>query len=41
MLLTWHGQRHALPAYLAAVRVIEQAMEDTIAAGERTRDVGG
>ncbi len=41
MLLTWHGQRRALPAYLAAAKAIEQAMEATIAAGECTRDVGG
>jgi 3-isopropylmalate dehydrogenase len=41
MLLTWHGQRHALPAYLAAAKAIEQAMEATIAAGKCTSDVGG
>ena len=35
-----HGQRRALPAYLAAAKTIEQAMEATIAAGECTRETG-
>jgi 3-isopropylmalate dehydrogenase len=41
LLLRWLGDRHADPAAAAAARLIEQAVADTIAAGIRTRDLGG
>jgi 3-isopropylmalate dehydrogenase len=40
-LLTWHGQRRGLPAFLQAGQAIEDAVAAAIAAGEATRDVGG
>jgi 3-isopropylmalate dehydrogenase len=41
LLLRWLGDRHADPVATAAARAIEQAAADTIAAGRRTRDLGG
>jgi 3-isopropylmalate dehydrogenase len=41
LLLRWLGDRHADPEAAAAARRIERAVEDTIAAGIRTRDLGG
>jgi 3-isopropylmalate dehydrogenase len=41
MLLRWHGERRALPAFGAAAAAIEQAVEAAIAAGEGTADIGG
>jgi 3-isopropylmalate dehydrogenase len=41
LLLRWLGDRHADPEASAAARLIEQAVADTIAAGVRTRDLGG
>ena len=40
-LLGWHGQRHGLPAFIAAAHAIEQTAAGAIEAGEATRDVGG
>jgi 3-isopropylmalate dehydrogenase len=41
MLLRWLGDRHADPEASAAAARIERAVADTIAAGVRTRDLGG
>jgi 3-isopropylmalate dehydrogenase len=41
LLLRWLGDRHADPEASAAAELIELAVEDTIAAGVRTRDLGG
>jgi 3-isopropylmalate dehydrogenase len=41
LLLRWPGERHADPQAAAAARLIEQAVAATIAAGFRTRDLGG
>jgi 3-isopropylmalate dehydrogenase len=41
LLLRWLGDRHDEPAAATAARRIEQAVADTIAAGVRTRDLGG
>jgi 3-isopropylmalate dehydrogenase len=41
MLLRWHGERRALPAFGAAAAAIERAVEAAIASGEGTRDIGG
>lgn len=41
MLLSWHAQRSGNAAYLQAAQAIDQAVEDCIANGECTRDVGG
>jgi 3-isopropylmalate dehydrogenase len=41
LLLRWLGDRHADPGATAAAQRIEQAVADTIAAGVRTRDLGG
>jgi 3-isopropylmalate dehydrogenase len=41
LLLRWLGDRHADPEVAAAAQLIEQAVADTIAAGVRTRDLGG
>ncbi|MGE8319640.1 MAG: isocitrate/isopropylmalate dehydrogenase family protein [Comamonas sp.] len=40
-LLGWHGQRHGLPAFLAAAEAIERAAGAAVQAGEVTRDAGG
>jgi 3-isopropylmalate dehydrogenase len=40
-LLGWHGQRHGLPAFLAAAEAIERTAAAAVEAGEATRDVGG
>jgi 3-isopropylmalate dehydrogenase len=41
LLLGWLGDRHADPEASAAAELIEGAVADTIAAGVRTRDLGG
>jgi 3-isopropylmalate dehydrogenase len=41
LLLRWLGDRHADPEVAAAAELIEGAVVDTIAAGVRTRDLGG
>ena len=41
LLLGWLGDRHADPEAAAAARLIERAVDDTLAAGVRTRDLGG
>lgn len=41
MLLRWHGQRGAPPAFGAAAAAIEAAVTEAIAAGEGTRDIAG
>jgi 3-isopropylmalate dehydrogenase len=41
LLLGWLGDRHPDPEAAAAARLIEQAVDATIAAGVRTRDLGG
>ncbi|MFN6953235.1 MAG: isocitrate/isopropylmalate dehydrogenase family protein [Acetobacteraceae bacterium] len=41
MLLRWHGERRALPAFATAAAAIEQAVEAAIAAGEGTAEIGG
>ncbi|WP_408595076.1 isocitrate/isopropylmalate dehydrogenase family protein [Limnohabitans sp.] len=41
MLLSWHAQRSGNAAYLQAAQAIDQAVEECIAKGECTRDVGG
>ena len=41
LLLAWHGRRKGLPAFAAAAAAIEGGIEETIAAGEITRDIGG
>ena len=40
-LLGWHGQRHRLPAFVAAAQAIEQAAVAAIGQREATADVGG
>ncbi len=40
-LLGWHGQRRALPAFVAAAQAIEDVTAEAIRAGDATRDVGG
>jgi 3-isopropylmalate dehydrogenase len=41
LLLGWLGDRHADPGASAAAELIEQAVAGTLAAGVRTRDLGG
>jgi 3-isopropylmalate dehydrogenase len=41
MLLAWYGQRKGIPAFVAASKAMDAAMEQAIAAKESTRDVGG
>jgi 3-isopropylmalate dehydrogenase len=41
LLLRWLGDRHADPEVAAAAELIERAVADTLAAGVRTRDLGG
>jgi 3-isopropylmalate dehydrogenase len=41
LLLRWLGDRHADPDAAAAAERIERAVTDTLAAGVRTRDLGG
>ncbi|SEH03987.1 3-isopropylmalate dehydrogenase [Nonomuraea solani] len=41
MLLDWLGARHQDPALVKAAALIETAVADTVAAGVRTRDMGG
>jgi 3-isopropylmalate dehydrogenase len=41
LLLRWLGERHADPEAAAAAELIERAVADTLAAGVRTRDLGG
>ena len=40
-LLGWHGQRHRLPAFVAAAQAIDQAVVAAIGQREATADVGG
>jgi len=40
-LLGWHGQRHGLPAFVAAGAAIERTAAAAVQAGEATRDAGG
>ncbi|MCX7685441.1 MAG: isocitrate/isopropylmalate family dehydrogenase [Acetobacteraceae bacterium] len=41
MLLRWHADRRGLPAFATAASAIERAVEQAIAAGEGTREIGG
>jgi 3-isopropylmalate dehydrogenase len=41
LLLGWHGRGRGGERFIAAGAAIEQAVADAIAAGERTRDLGG
>jgi 3-isopropylmalate dehydrogenase len=41
LLLRWLGDRHADPEVAAAAELVERAVADTLAAGVRTRDLGG
>jgi 3-isopropylmalate dehydrogenase len=41
LLLRWLGDRHADPELAAAAELIERAVADILAAGVRTRDLGG
>ena len=41
LLLDWYGRREALPAFEAAARAIDRAVEAALGAGESTPDVGG
>ena len=41
LLLGWLGDRHTDPEVAAAAELIERAVADTLAAGVRTRDLGG
>jgi 3-isopropylmalate dehydrogenase len=41
MLLNWLGQRHQLPSYTQAAKLIDRCMEQAIDAKETTRDIGG
>jgi 3-isopropylmalate dehydrogenase len=41
MLLNWLGQKHQLPNYIKASKLIDLSMEQAIAAKETTRDIGG
>jgi len=41
LLLAWHGRRKNLPGFAEAAGAIERGIEDAIAAGEITRDIGG
>ena len=41
MLLGWYAQRSGRPAYLQAAQAIERAVEQCLAAGESTADIGG
>jgi 3-isopropylmalate dehydrogenase len=41
LLLRWLSDRHADPEVAAAAELIERAVADTLAAGVRTRDLGG
>jgi 3-isopropylmalate dehydrogenase len=41
LLLRWLGDRHADPEVAAAAELIERAVADILAAGMRTRDLGG
>jgi 3-isopropylmalate dehydrogenase len=41
MLLNWLGQKHQLPNYIKASKLIDLCMEQAIAAKETTNDIGG
>ncbi|BDW10689.1 3-isopropylmalate dehydrogenase [Polynucleobacter sp. SHI8] len=41
MLLNWLGQRHQLPTYIQAAKLIDLCMEQAIDAKETTKDIGG
>jgi isocitrate/isopropylmalate dehydrogenase len=41
MMLDWLGTRYAVPEATAAATAIDQAVDDTLAAGHLTSDVGG
>jgi 3-isopropylmalate dehydrogenase len=41
MLLNWLGQKHQLPNYIKASKLIDLCMEQAIAAKETTIDIGG
>jgi len=41
MLLAWYGQRKNKPAFIEASKALNDAVAQSIAAGEATRDVGG
>jgi 3-isopropylmalate dehydrogenase len=41
LLLAWLGRRRAAPAFVEAAAGIERGIEEAIAAGEITRDIGG
>jgi 3-isopropylmalate dehydrogenase len=41
LLLAWHGRRAESPAFIEAAAAIETGIEQAIAAGEITRDIGG
>ena len=41
MLMNWLGQKHQLPNYIKASKLIDLCMEQAIAAKETTRDIGG
>jgi 3-isopropylmalate dehydrogenase len=41
LLLGWHGRHRGKSRFIAAGAAIEQAVAEAIAAGERTRDLGG
>jgi 3-isopropylmalate dehydrogenase len=41
MLLAWYGQRKGMPAFVAASKAMDAAMEQAIAARETTPDLGG
>jgi 3-isopropylmalate dehydrogenase len=41
MLLNWLGQRHQLPIYTQAAKLIDLCMEQAIDAKETTKDIGG
>jgi 3-isopropylmalate dehydrogenase len=41
LLLSWIGRRHAAPGFMAAATGIEKCIEEAIAAGKITPDIGG
>jgi 3-isopropylmalate dehydrogenase len=41
LLLSWIGRRHAAPGFMAAATGIEKGIEEAIAAGKITPDIGG
>ena len=41
LLLDWHGRRKGLPAFEAAAKAIDAAVEQALAAGDTPPDVGG